>query len=190
MMEAPLHEVTLLLQELSSGNREAMDRLLPLVYDQLRTMAHQQRLRWQGEETLNTTGLVHEAYLRLTAGTPLDLESRKHFLHVAAQGMRYILLDHAKAKKAQKRGGHQQRVAFEEALAVTEAEADELITLDAALTRLKQINQRQADVVECRFFAGLTIEDTATVLSMAPATVKRDWKLARAWLLREIQRDE
>jgi len=179
--------VTLLLQELSNGNREAMDQLLPLVYGQLRDMAHHQRLHWQGEETLNTTALVHEAYLRLAGGTQLDLESRKHFLRVAAQAMRYILLDHAKAKKRQKRGGDQQRVAFEEALAVTEEEADELIALDAALTRLKAINPRQSEVVECRFFAGLTIEETATVLSLSPATVKRDWQWARAWLLREIR---
>ncbi len=186
-MEAPLHEVTLLLQELSSGNREVMDRLLTLVYDQLRTMAHQQRLRWQGEETLNTTALVNEAYLRLAGGAQLNLESRKHFLRVAAQAMRYILLDHAKAKKAQKRGGDQQRVPFDESLAVTDEEADELIALDEALTRLKQINARQSEVVECRFFAGLTIEETATVLGHSPATVNRDWQLARAWLLREIR---
>ncbi len=188
-MQDHAHEVTLLLQELSNGNREAMDQLLPLVYGQLRAMAHRQRLNWRGEETLNTTALVHEAYIRLSGGTQLDLESRKHFLRVAAQAMRYILLDHAKAKKRQKRGGDQQRVAFEEALAVTEKEADELIALDAALKHLKEINPRQCDVVECRFFAGLTIEETASVLSIAPATVKRDWQLARAWLLRDIRHD-
>ena len=186
-MQDPAHEVTLLLQQLSNGNREAMDKLLPLVYSQLRDMAHRQRINWQGEETLNTTALVHEAYLRLAGGTQLDLESRKHFLRVAAQAMRYILLDHAKAKKRQKRGGDQQRVPFEEALAVTEEEADELIALDAALKRLKEINARQSEVVECRFFAGLTIEETASVLSLSPATVKRDWQWARAWLLREIR---
>ena len=147
-MQDPTHEVTLLLQQLSNGNRNAMDKLLPLVYTQLRDMAHLQRLRWQGEETLNTTALVHEAYLRLAGGSPLDLESRKHFLRVAAQAMRYILLDHAKAKKRQKRGGDQQRVAFDEALAVTEEEADELIALDAALKHLKEINPRQCEVVE------------------------------------------
>ena len=186
-MQDPTHEVTLLLKELSNGNRDAMDKLLPLVYGQLRDMAHLQRLRWQGEETLNTTALVHEAYIRLAGGTQLDLESRKHFLRVAAQAMRYILLDHAKAKKRQKRGGDQQRVAFEEALAVSEDEADDLIALDAALTRLKKINPRQSDVVECRFFAGMTIEETASVLGLSPATVKRDWQWARAWLLREIR---
>lgn len=190
IMEPPLHEVTLLLNELSSGNRQALDQLLPLVYGQLRGMAHRQRLRWQGEETLNTTALVNEAYLRLVGSAQLDLESRKHFLRVAAQAMRFILIDHAKAKRAQKRGGHQQRVDFEEALVVTEAQADELIAIDEALTRLKQIHERQAEVIECRFFAGLTIEETATVLNLAPATVKRDWQRARVWLLREMRRDE
>ena len=190
-MHDPAHEVTLLLQQLSDGNRGAMDQLLPLVYNQLRAMAHQQRLRWQGEETLNTTALVHEAYIRLAgSSTQLDLESRKHFLRVAAQAMRYILLDQAKAKKRQKRGGDQQRVDFEEALAVTEAEAEELIALDTALTRLKEVSPRQAEVVECRFFAGLTIEDTAAVLGLSPATVKRDWQLARAWLMRDIQKND
>lgn len=188
-MDASQHEVTLLLQELSNGNREALDQLLPLVYDQLRLMAHHQRLRWQGEQTLNSTALVNEAYLRLVGGAQLDLENRKHFLRVAAQAMRYILLDRAKAKKAQKRGGHQQRVELQEALFITEAEADEFIALDDALTRLKQINARQGEVIENRFFAGLTIEETATVLDLAPATVKRDWTRARAWLLREIQRE-
>lgn len=186
-MQDHTHEVTRLLKELNEGNRDAMDRLLPLVYGQLRDMAHQQRLRWQGDETLNTTALVHEAYLRLSDGAQLDVESRKHFLRLAAQAMRYILLDHAKAKKRKKRGGDQQRVAFDEALIVTEEEAEELIALDIALDRLKAINKRQSDVVECRFFAGLTIEDTAAILGIAPATVKRDWQWARAWLLREIR---
>jgi len=187
-MEDATHEITRLLQALNDGRREAMDRLLPLIYGQLRAMAHQQRLRWQGEETLNTTALVHEAYLRLADGTQLDVESRKHFLRIAAQAMRYILLDHAKAKTRKKRGGDQQRVALEEEfLDVSEDEADELLALDEALTRLKQLNERQGDVVECRFFAGLTIDQTAEVLNLSTATVKRDWNWARAWLLREIK---
>lgn len=188
-MEASQHEITRLLQELGKGNRAVIDRLLSLLYDQLRAMAHRQRLHWQGEETLNTTALVNEAYLRLASGAPLDLESRKHFLHLAAKAMHYILLDSAKAKKAQKRGGDRQRVAFDESLAISEEEADHLIALDEALARLKQVNERQSEVIECRFFAGLTIEDTATVLGLAPATVKRDWQRARAWLLREMRRE-
>ncbi len=189
-MDDPQHEITRLLQQLGSGDRQVVDRLLPLVYDQLHAMAHQQRLRWQGENTLNTTALVHEAYLRLAEGAELDLESRLHFLRVAARAMRYILLDHAKAKRRQKRGGDQQRVPFEEALAVSEEEAEELILLDAALQRLEEINLRQSQIVECRFFGGMTIEETARVLGVSAPTVKRGWTMARAWLYREMRPSE
>jgi RNA polymerase sigma factor (TIGR02999 family) len=186
-MEQSQHEITQLLQQVSNGDRGAIDRLLPLVYEQLRKMAHQQRLRWQGEATLNTTALVHEAYMRLSEGADLDLESRLHFLRVAAKAMRYILLDHAKAKKRLKRGGDQQRVPFEEALAVSEAEAEELLALDEALSRLEAINERQSQIIECRFFGGMTIEDTAHALNISAPTVKRGWAMARAWLYREMQ---
>lgn len=188
-MEDHQHEITQLLHELKRGNRQVIDRLLPLVYDQLRKVAHQQRLRWQGEDTLNTTALVHEAYIRLSDGAEFDIKSRLHFLRIAAKAMRFILLDHAKAKKRLKRGGDQQRVPFEEALVVSEKEADELIAMDAALHRLQKINERQSHVVECRFFGDMSIEDTATVLDLSTATVKRDWRLARAWLYREIRQD-
>ncbi len=186
-MEDKQHEITRLLQEVSSGNREAVNRLLPLVYDQLHRMAHQQRLRWQGQDTLNTTALVHEAYLRLAKGAELDVQSRLHFLRVAARAMRYILLDHAKAKSRQIRGGDLQRVPFDEALAVSEEEAEELILLDEALSRLEEINERQSQIVECRFFGGMTIEETARVLDLGTATVKRGWTMARAWLYREMR---
>ncbi len=186
-MEDTQHEITRLLQEVSSGNREAVNRLLPLVYDQLHRMAHQQRLRWQGQDTLNTTALVHEAYLRLAKGAELDVQSRLHFLRVAARAMRYILLDHAKAKSRQIRGGDLQRVPFDEALAVSEEEAEELIQLDEALSRLEEINERQSQIVECRFFGGMTIEETARVLDLGTATVKRGWTMARAWLYREMR---
>ncbi|HMB92628.1 MAG TPA: ECF-type sigma factor [Rhodothermales bacterium] len=186
-MDQAQHEITQLLQEVSSGDRAAMDRLLPLVYEQLRKMAHQQRLRWQGQATLNTTALVHEAYMRLSDGAQLDLESRLHFMRVAAKAMRYILLDHAKAKKRLKRGGDQQRVPFEEALAVSEAEAEELLALDEALKRLEKVNERQSQIIECRFFGGMTIDDTAHALGVSAPTVKRGWAMARAWLYREMQ---
>lgn len=180
------HEVTRLLHELEAGSPDALDRLLGLVYDELRSLAHKQRLRWQGEHTLNTTALVHEAYIRLADGAQLDLESRKHFMRVAAKAMRYVLLDHARAKGRQKRGGDQQRVPFDEALHVTQKEADELIALDEALRRLEARDERQSQIVECRFFAGMTIEETAAVLDLSPATVKRGWQMARAWLYREV----
>ena len=181
------NEFTQLLHELQSGDRQVVDRLLPLVYEQLRKIARWQRLRWQGEETLNTTALVHEAYLRLSDGTSLDVTSRSHFLRVASKAMRYILIDHARAKKRVKRGGDQQRVPFDEALTVSEQEADELLAMDEALTRLEHINGRQSQIVECRFFGDMTIDDTAAALDLSTATVKRDWRLARAWLYREIQ---
>ena len=189
-IEDTQHEITRLLKQVSNGDSEAINRLLPLVYDQLHSMAHRERLRWQGEETLNTTALVHEAYIRLADGSTLGLESRLHFLRVAAKAMRYILLDHAKAKKRQKRGGDQQRVEFDEALAVTEAEADELIALDEALQRLERVNQRHSQIVECRFFAGMTIDDTAAALGLSAPTVKRGWQAARAWLFREMKSPE
>ena len=185
-MEDTQHEITRLLKEVSDGNSQAINRLLPLVYDQLREMAHRERLRWQGEETLNTTALVHEAYIRLSNGSQLGVESRLHFLRVAAKAMRYILLDHAKAKKRQKRGGDQQRVDFDEALAVSYEEADELIALDEALSRLEKVNPRHSQIIECRFFAGMTIEDTAKALDLSAPTVKRGWQAARAWLFREM----
>ena len=188
-MKKQQHDITQLLQEVQGGNREAVDKLLPLVYEQLRTLAHRQRLRWQGEDTLNTTALVHEAYMKLAEGADLDLQSRLHFMRVAARAMRYILLDHAKAKKRQKRGGDKQRVPFDEALAVSEQEADELLALDEALSRLERVSERQSQIVECRFFAGMTIEDTAAVLDVSTATVKRGWTMARTWLYREMNRE-
>ncbi len=185
-MAAPPHEITRLLGELGDGNQSALDRLLSLVYSELRDLAHKQRVRWQGDHTLNTTALVHEAYLRLSDGVQLDLESRKHFMRVAAKAMRYVLLDHARSKGRQKRGGDQQRVPFNDELQVSDQEAEELIALDEALKRLEARDERKSQIVECRFFAGMTIEETAAVLDLSPATVKRGWKMARAWLYREI----
>lgn len=181
------HEITRLLQDFGGGDRQAINQLLPLVYEQLRDLAHRQRLQWKGEDTLNTTALVHEAYLRLADGAQLDLESRRHFLRIAAKAMRYVLLDHAKAKSRKKRGGDQQRVEYDESLAISEEQADELIALDEALSRLEKINERQSQIVECRFFAGMTIEETASVLGHSTATVKRGWTMARAWLYRDIR---
>jgi RNA polymerase sigma factor (TIGR02999 family) len=184
-----MHEVTRLLNNLDGEDEAVLDQLFSLVYDELLDLAHMQRLRWQGEHTLNTTALVHEAYERLSGGD-LDLENRKHFMRVAAKAMRYVLLDHARAKSRQKRGGDQQRVPFDEALSVSYEEAEELIELDNALQRLEDNNERQSAVVECRFFAGMTIKETAAVLDVSEATVKRDWRMARAWLYREMRRSE
>lgn len=187
-VQAPEY-VTQLLQEVNAGDRAAIDRLLPLVYDELRALAHQQRYRWQGQPTLNTTALVHEAYLKLAGGADVDWQSRRHFFRVAAKAMRYILLDYAKATQREKRGGDRVQVELDEAHLVTEEEADELIALNMALERLEAANLRQSQIVECRFFGGMTIDETAAVLDISPATVKRGWNVARAWLYREIRRD-
>jgi RNA polymerase sigma factor (TIGR02999 family) len=186
--------VTRLLEELQHGNRAALDELFPLVYHELRRLAHRHRRRWDGDETLGTTALVHEAYLKLVGGQRLAASNRAHFLAVAAKAMRQVLGDYARAGRRLKRGGDLRRVSLEvlEAepgqLVVSEEQAETLTALDAALDRLEQEDSRLSQVVECRFFAGLSIADTAAVVGSSPATVKRDWTLARAWLYREMQR--
>jgi len=191
----PSHLVTidLLLQQLADGERDAFDALLPLVYSELHQLARQHRRRWSGDETLNTTAIVHEAYLRL-AGTPEPgWRSQPHFLAVASRAMRHIMLDHARQRQRQKRGGNQQRIPWhevEEALrsgggpADTRAEA--LIALDEAMRRLEQHDERQSRIVECRFFGGMSIPETGEALGISPATVKRGWAMAQAWLHREL----
>ena len=186
--------VSRLLQELSAGNRGAFDELFPLVYDELHRIAQQRRRRWEGDETLNTTALVNEAYLRLVDQSAPEWQSRAHFLAVASTAMRQILIDYAKRKRAAKRGGDRPHVALHEIeAALHEAEdpsgvRDEvLVALDDALRRLDQRDQRQTRIVECRFFGGMSIEDTAEALGVSPATVKRGWSMAQAWLYRDLK---
>ena len=159
------------------------------MYGQLRQVAH--RLRWeQGQlETLNTTALVHEAYLKLASGAELDYESRAHFMGVAAKAMRYLLINYARHKNAQKRGGKATPLPLEavrEEWELSDHQEDSLLDLDRALEALSTYDPRQAQVIECRFFGGMTIEDTAQHLNLSPATVKREWTLARAWLHRQL----
>lgn len=180
--------ITRLLREAHGDNREAIDALLPVVYDELRAIARQQRYQWRGADTLSTTALVHEAYMKLVGGAEVDWKSRRHFFQVAVKAMRYILLDYAKAKGRAKRGGDAEHVDVDQMELVADEEAEELVALHEALTRLEAINTRQSQVVECRFFAGLSIEETAAVLNLSESTVKRSWTVARAWLYREIQR--
>jgi RNA polymerase sigma factor (TIGR02999 family) len=186
--------VTRLLKELQHGNRATLDELFPLVYHELRRLAHRHRRRWDGDETLGTTALVHEVYLKLVGGQRLAASNRAHFLAVAAKAMRQILGDYARARRRLKRGGDLHKVSLEvlEAvpgqLLISDQQAETLTMLDAALARLEQADSRLSQVVECRFFAGLSIADTAAVVGTSPATVKRDWTLARAWLYREMQR--
>lgn len=187
--------VTRLLHDVRAGDRHAFDELLPLVYDELRDLAHRHRRRWQGDDTLNTTALVHEAYLRLVdqSAAP-QWVSRPHFLAVASRAMRQILLDYAKRKRAAKRDGDRRRVPLEEVEAAlkgggdpADARSEALIALDESLCGLEQQDPRQSRIVECRFFGGMTIEDTAEALGISPATVKRGWAMAQAWLYRGLR---
>jgi len=177
---------TELLLSLSNGNRDALNELVPLVYDELRAIARRRLRHEQGGHTLNTTGLVHEAYLKLIQLDRVQWQSRAHFLAIAAQAMRNILVSHARSRKRLKRGGGAPHASLEEAEKLPAAEADRILALEAALERLTELNPRHARVVECRFFGGMTTEETAAVLEVSPGTVKRDWSLLRRWLGREL----
>ena len=186
--------VTCLLDQLQRGHREALDQLYPLVYEELKALAHYHRRRWHGDDTLGTTALLHEAYLKLVGQRRLAARSRAHFFAVAAKAMRHILSNYAEARRRKKRGGDQERVSLRTLdelparLDFTNEHAETLAVLDEALRRLEQTNGRLSQLVECRFLGEMSIADTATVLGVSPATVKRDWVLARAWLYREMQR--
>ena len=195
MSDAHPQTVTSLLHDLTSGDRQAFHALLPLVYDELRRIAERQRRRWEGDETLNTTALVHEAYLRLVDQSAPEWRSRAHFMAVAATAMRQILIDYAKRKRAAKRGGGQRHEPLHEIEAALsgpgippESRTDTLVALDESLHRLGEHDPRQSRIVECRFFGGMTIEETAEALGISPATVKRGWAMAQSWLYRDVRR--
>ena len=177
--------ITALLQA-AVEDEYVMDRLLPLVYDELRGMAHGHLLRERRSHTLNTTALVHEAYLKLVDQTRAPVRSQAYFFGAAARAMRQILVDHARRRGRQKRGGGQQPVTLEEQHLADGEFAAEVLDLDAALERLAEIEPRAARVVECRFFGGLSVEETAEVLGVSSRTVKRDWIMAKAWLYRTL----
>jgi RNA polymerase sigma factor (TIGR02999 family) len=186
-------KASVLIRELRRGNRDAFDELFPLVYEELRRVAHAQRQRLEGHATLNTTALVHETYLKLSGTADPDWESRAHMLSVAAKAMRQILVDDARMKCATKRGGESARVTlgslnFEgPGLDLAAGHSDTLIALDASLTRLADVNERHHRIVECRFFGGMTIPDTGVALGLSHRTVERDWAVARVWLYRDMQ---
>lgn len=182
----PQGDITRLLAELSHGGRDALDRLLPLVYQELQVIAQRRLQNERSDHTLAATDLVHEAYLKLVGLDHIDWKSRAQFFALAAQAMRRILVNHAVHRKAQKRGGEQQRLQLDEVSLPVEQSAAEVLELDAALQRLAEMEERHSRVVECRYFAGMSIEETAEALGVSPATVKRDWTLARAWLHREL----
>ena len=180
------HNITHLLKEWSAGDRQALDRLTPLVYEELRHQAARYLRRERPDHTLQTTALIHEAYLRLIDAKDVNWQSRAHFFAIAANLMRRILVEHARRRDADKRGGSQVRVQLDEALAVANEADVDLLAIDEALDRLAAIDPQQARVVELRFFSGLSVEETAAALGVSPKTVKRDWSVARAWLRREI----
>lgn len=180
-------EITRLLGVANQGDPEAMRSVLTLLYDRLRVIARRELAREEGGHTLETDGLVNEAFLRLVGVNRMQFRDRDHVLATAARMMRRVLIDYADRRRAQKRGSGEISVPLDESLMAIEEHVDELRALDEALDRLGAINSRHAQVVECRFFAGLSVDETAAALSLSPATVKRDWIAARAWLNRELQ---
>ena len=181
-------EITNLLIQLSQGRREALDQLLPIVYNELRVVAHRHLGGERSGHTLNTTALVHETYLKLVDIRQMQWRDRAHFFAMAGRLMRRILIDYARARKRDKRGGDLVAVTLDEAMGdgLLAARIDDLLAVDDALARLESENERQARVIECRCFAGLSVEETAEALGTSVATVKRDWAFARAWLNREL----
>jgi RNA polymerase sigma factor (TIGR02999 family) len=179
-------DITQLLRDLSQGRNEALDRLMPIVYEELRRISHRHLQNEQPGHTLSTTALVHETYVRLVNVEEVEWRDRAHFFAMAGRLMRRILIDHARTRKRQKRGGDLVRVPLGHALEVSVERADSLLALDEALDRLEARNERQSQVVHCRFFAGLSVRETAEVLGTSAATVKRDWTFSRAWLSREL----
>ena len=181
--------VTELLLDWSAGDKAALDRILPIVYNELRKQAARYLQRERAGHTLQTTALINEAYIRLVDQKNVRWQNRAHFFGISAQLMRRILVDHARAKHRTKRGGSDIRVSLSDAnLVVKETDLD-IVAVDEALERLAQIDEQQSRVVELRFFAGLSVEETAEVLKISPATVKRDWSMAKAWLHRELTRN-
>ena len=179
--------VTELLIAWGSGDRAALEELTPLVYGELRRLAHRHLGRERRGHTLQTSALVHEAYLRLIGQKNVEWQGRAHFFGIAARLMRQILVDYARTRNNQKRGGDANRVSLDEALLVSDERAAEVVALDEALERLAKVDPRKGRVVELRFFGGLSVEETAEVLAVSPGTVMRDWTLAKAWLHNELK---
>jgi RNA polymerase sigma factor (TIGR02999 family) len=180
-------EITEMLKACSGGNREAMNNLVPLVYNELHRQARLYLNRERSNHTLQTTALVHEAYLRLIEQRFVDWQNRAHFFGIAANMMRRILVNYAVNRHREKRGGSEENMPLEEAFAVATEDRDlDLLALDRALNELAELDERQAKIVELRYFSGLSIEETAEVLRISPATVKRDWSMAKAWLRSEL----
>jgi RNA polymerase sigma factor (TIGR02999 family) len=182
------HEITRLLADWSNGDRQALEKLTPLVYDELRRLAARHLRQERAGHTLQSTALVHEAYMKLVGQNNVRWQNRAHFFGIAAQMIRRILVDYARARKADKRGSGAEKLSLDEAIALPGGQDLDLVALDDAHEGLAKIDPRQSRLVELRFFAGLTIEETAEVMQMSLATAKRDWVSAKAWLSREVRR--
>jgi RNA polymerase sigma factor (TIGR02999 family) len=187
-MNAP-PDITGLLLDWQGGDADAVDRLLPLVYEELRRVAHRQLRGERTDHTLSTTALVHEAYVRLVDQTRVRWADRAHFFAIAARAMRRVLVDYARQHRAAKRGGERRPVTLDETAIVVEGRAETLLALDEALIRLAALDERLCRVVECRFFGGLTEEETAQALQVTSRTVRRDWVKAKGWLFQEMHAD-
>ncbi len=186
----PDPNITAVLLAAGDGDEAAVNKLMPLIYEELHNMAQRQLRKERSNHTLNATALVHEAYIKLIQQDQVDWQNRAHFLSVAALAMRRILINHARQRLAAKRGGGVAVATFDDALfGHTETRADELVALDEVLGQLAAMHERQAQVVQYRFFGGLTQEEIATVLDVSIHTVRRDWRIARAWLSREVKRN-
>jgi RNA polymerase sigma factor (TIGR02999 family) len=181
-------EVTQILQDWRSGDNSALNRLMPLVYNELRQIASRYLRRRNPNQTLQTTALVHEAYMRLVGKQDLDWQNRAHFFGIAAKIMRGILLDYVKTQQAEKRGGSNVRLSLDEAIGVDQKQDLDIVTLNDALNKLSAIDERKSRIVELRFFAGLGADEIAEALSTSPTTVTREWKMAKAWLRYEMGR--
>jgi len=182
------HQISLLLIDWSKGDDYALEQLMPLVYNELRLMARRHMRRQPSGHTFQTTDLIHETYLKLAGGEERNWQSRSHFFGVAAKAMRHILVDYARSRNNQKRGGWQERVTLADNMRVTNQSSEDVIALDEALNQLALLDDRKVRVVEMKFFAGLSVAEIAGVLKVSPETVKRDWSFAQTWLLRELKK--
>ena len=180
-------DITRILRAWSGGDREAVDDLMPLVYDELHKVAAQYLRKQRPDHTLQPTALVNEAYLKLIDISNVSWEDRAHFFAVASQTMRHVLVDHARGRNREKRGGGAQKVSLDEAVSFAKNQEIDLLALDEAMRSLAEIDDQQSRIVELRFFGGLTVEETAVVLRISSATVKREWRIAKAWLHKRME---
>ncbi|MBK9313805.1 MAG: sigma-70 family RNA polymerase sigma factor [Acidobacteria bacterium] len=180
-------QVTQLLIDWRNGDRDALDQLMPLVYDELRRIAKRSRRAHPSGNTLQTTDLINEAYLKLAGKSGIDWQDRVHFFAVAARVMRYLLIDNARAKQSAKRGGGGVQISLDEVALISPERSREILALDEALERLAAMDERKSRIIEMRYFAGMNIEEVAEVLNVSEVTVKREWTRAKAWLYRELK---